>query len=114
MRNIFLISSQCHCHLCLITLEEKPQLKSYRGAVANGVFYWQSLYECKRRRRIFKGFSQDGGQADFAKNICASPFNKDILNDDNFSQVNADGQLFYRDSFKEINNWKAMHRAILR
>jgi hypothetical protein len=95
MGNIFLISSQCHCQSSQDYSRRKTAARELsRGAVANGVFNWQSLYECKRWRRIFKGFSQDGGQADFAKNICALPFNKDILNDDNFSQVNADGQLF--------------------
>jgi hypothetical protein len=41
-----------------------------------------------------KGFLRIRDRQIFAKIICASSFNKDILKDDNFSQVNADGQLF--------------------
>ncbi len=47
---------------------------------------------CMRWRGIFKGLSQDGGLADFSKNLCASSFNKDLLNDITFSQIHVAGQ----------------------
>jgi hypothetical protein len=35
----------------------------------------------------FKGLSQDGGQANFAENLCASPFNKDLSNETSFCLI---------------------------
>ncbi len=39
---------------------------------------------CTRGRCNFKGLSRDGGWADFSKNLRASLFNDDLLNDPNF------------------------------
>jgi hypothetical protein len=36
---------------------------------------------CMRWSGIFKGLSQDGGQADFSKNLLASLFNKGLFNE---------------------------------
>jgi hypothetical protein len=46
---------------------------------------------CIRWRGIFKGLSQDDGLAKFAKNLHASVFNEDLLNDTSFIQVHLDG-----------------------
>jgi hypothetical protein len=55
----------------------------------NFVRYWQlrpyfiaSYFS--RWRGIFEGFLQDGGRAEFALNLCASPFNKDLSNDNRY------------------------------
>jgi hypothetical protein len=53
---------------------------------------FQIAKHCTRWRGNFKGFSQDGGRAKIAKNIRASPFNKDLSNDTTFSQIHLDGQ----------------------
>jgi hypothetical protein len=42
--------------------------------------------------RIFKGLSQDGGWADFSKNVRASLFNKGLSNEPNFGQIHLAGQ----------------------
>jgi hypothetical protein len=44
---------------------------------------------CTRWRGIFKGFSQDGGQTNFSKNLRASLFKDDLST---FSQINLAGQ----------------------
>jgi hypothetical protein len=47
---------------------------------------------CTRWRRIFIGLSQDGGWANFSKNLLASFFNKYLSNEPNFSRIHLAGQ----------------------
>ncbi len=51
---------------------------------------------CIRWRGIFKRLSQDGGRADFSKNLLASLFNKDLSKEPNFGQIHLAGQYLYR------------------
>jgi hypothetical protein len=46
---------------------------------------------CARWRCKFKGLSQDGGRADFSKNLRASLFNKDLSNKHNFGGIHLAG-----------------------
>ncbi len=39
-----------------------------------------------------KGLSQDGGQADFSKNLRTSLFNKGLSNEPNFGRIHLVGQ----------------------
>ncbi len=59
------------------------------AALAIGILIAKS---CMRWREIFKGFSQDGGRADFSKNLRASLFNKYQSNEPNFSRIHLGGQ----------------------
>jgi hypothetical protein len=47
---------------------------------------------CMSWRWIFKGLSQDGGQADFSKNLRDTSFYKDLSNESNFGLINLAGQ----------------------
>ncbi len=48
---------------------------------------------CTRWRWIFKGLSQDGGQADFSRHFRASHFNDDLSNVPTFSFMSQDSTL---------------------
>jgi hypothetical protein len=59
----------------------------------------------KEALKHFKGLSQDGGAGEI---FCASPFNKDLLNETTFSQIHLDGQylhagVIYLDMFNYIS-----------
>ncbi len=45
-----------------------------------------------RWRGIFKGLSQDGGRANFLKNLCNTSFNKDLSNEPTFGLIHIAGQ----------------------
>ena len=47
---------------------------------------------CTTWSEIFKGLSQDGGQADFSKNLRTSLFNKGLSNEPNFGRIHLVGQ----------------------
>ncbi len=47
---------------------------------------------CTRWRGIFKELSQEGGQADFSKNLRASHLNKGLSNEPNFGRINLAGK----------------------
>ncbi len=47
---------------------------------------------CMSWRGIFKGLSQDGGWADFSKNLCDTSFYKDLSNEPNFGLIHLAGQ----------------------
>jgi hypothetical protein len=53
----------------------------------NKFFY---IVENKEALKNFKGHSQDVGQAKFAENIHASPFNEDRSNENTFSLIHLD------------------------
>jgi hypothetical protein len=46
----------------------------------------------KEELKYFKELSDDGGQAVFAENLHASPFNKDLSNEATFSLIHLAGQ----------------------
>ncbi len=77
--NRFRICSVRPCQF-LYNVKQKGQLKlcaplEIRVLIAN---------YCGRWRRIFKGLSQDGGPADFSKNLRNLLFDKYLLNEPNF------------------------------
>jgi hypothetical protein len=70
-------------HLIQMRNEYSPQLSKL-------------LYNCKLKNKeahsYFKGLSEDGGWADFLKNLCDTSFNKDLSNEPNFGRIHLAGQ----------------------
>jgi hypothetical protein len=57
---------------------------------------------------IFKRLSQDGGRADFSKNLRPSPFSKYLSHEPNFSRINLAGQYPYLEAERDpilLNNY---------
>ncbi len=74
-------------------LRSAPALQRGLIFVPGMVICFQIANSCTRWRRNFKGLSQHGGQANFSINICASLFNKDLLNEPNFGLIHLAGVL---------------------
>jgi hypothetical protein len=62
-----------------------------RFRIANSCTTWSE--------EIFKGLSQDGGRADFSKNLRASIFNKGLSNEPNFGRIHLAGQYLVINGF---------------
>jgi hypothetical protein len=77
-------------HLCQSLYDWKPKAQS-KLCVPLAFKFLMANY-CTRWYGIFKGLSQDGGCAEFSKNLCASLFNKYLSIEPNFGRNHLAGQ----------------------